>query len=110
MDDNYHQALCGGMAGRLFAPMFKQRFQNMQNIVNDSSFLSLVPSGYQTYYRAFIQQWTYWAQGFVPMLHTSDFFSTGMGYTVCDIFAKECMAGGYRFNSKNPEAKKNPNP
>lgn len=106
MDDNYHQALCGGTAGMVFAPMFKQRWQNMQNIVNDSSFLSLVPSGYQTYYRAFIQQWTYWAQGFVPMLHTSDFFSTGMGYTVCDIFAKECMAGGYRFNSKNPEAKK----
>lgn len=104
MAQNY-QALCGGAARRLFAPMFRQRWQNMQNIVNNSTFLSFIPEGYQTYYSAFIRQWLDWAQGFVPQLHRYDFFSTGMGYTVCDIYAKECMAGGYRFVSTDMLAK-----
>ena len=104
MVQNY-QAVCGGAARRLFAPMFRQRWQNMQNIVNNSTFLSFIPEGYQTYYSAFIRQWLDWAQGFVPQLHRYDFFSTGMGYTVCDIFTKECMAGGYRFVSADKLAK-----
>ena len=100
-----YQACVGGASRKLFAPMFRARWQNMQNIVNDSSFYSLVPDGYKTYYYAYIRQWTQWAQGFVPQLHRQDFFSTGIGYTVCDIFTKECMAGGYRFNSANAIAK-----
>ena len=100
-----YQACVAGAARKLFAPMFRARWQNMQNIVNNSAFMSLVPDGYKTYYNAFIRQWLDWAQGFVPQLHRYDFFSTGMGYTVCDIFTKECMAGGYRFNSANTEAK-----
>lgn len=102
---NNYQAVCGGAARRLFAPMFRARWQNMQNIVNNSTFLSFIPDGYKTYYTAFIRLWLDWAQGYVPQLHRYDFFSTGMGYTVCEIFARECMAGGYRFNSANPEAK-----
>ena len=104
MAQNY-QAVVGGAARKLFAPMFRQRWQNMQNIVNNSTFLSFIPEGYQTYYSAFIRQWLDWAQGFVPQLHRYDFFSTGMGYTVCDIFTKECMAGGYRFVSADKLAK-----
>lgn len=104
MAQNY-QALCGGAARKLFAPMFRQRWQNLQNIVNNSTFLSFIPEGYQTYYTAFIRPWLDWAQGFVPQLHRYDFFSTGMGYTVCDIYAKECMAGGYRFVSTDMLAK-----
>lgn len=100
-----YQALSNCPARKLFAPMFRARWQNMQNIVNNSVFLSLVPEGYKTYYTAFIQQWLEWAQGFVLQLHRYDFFSTGMGYTVCDIFTKECMSGGYRFTSTNPELK-----
>lgn len=100
-----YQACVAGAARKMFAPMFRARWQNMQNIVNDSSFLSLVPDGYKTYYNAYIRQWIAWAQGFVPQLHRFDFFSTGMGYTVCEIFTKECMAGGYRFNSANAVAK-----
>ena len=92
-------ALCNAPSRKLFAPMFKARWQNMQNIINDSVFIDLVPAGYKTYYQAFISQWRQWASGFVPQLHQSDFFSTGMGYTVCDIFAKECMAGGFRIKS-----------
>lgn len=104
MPQNY-QALCGGASRKLFAPMFRARWQNLQNIVNNSTFLSFIPEGYQTYYSAFIRQWMDWAQGFVPQLHRYDFFSTGMGYTVCDIYAKECMAGGYRFVSADTAAK-----
>lgn len=100
-----YQACVGGAARKLFAPIFRARWQNMQNIVNDSSFYSLVPDCCKTYYYAYIRQWTQWAQGFVPQLHRFDFFSTGMGYTVCEIFTKECMAGGYRFNSANAAAK-----
>lgn len=100
-----YQACVAGAARKLFAPMFRARWQNIQNIVNNSAFMSLVPEGYKTYYTAFIRQWLDWAQGFVPQLHRYDFFSTGMGYTVCDIFTKECMAGGYRFNSANAAAK-----
>ena len=100
-----YQACVAGAARKLFAPMFRARWQNMQNIVNDSSFYTLIPDGYKTYYYAYIRQWTQWAQGFVPQLHRQDFFSTGIGYTVCDIFTRECMAGGYRFNSANAIAK-----
>ncbi|AWW06115.1 MAG: portal protein [Caudoviricetes sp.] len=100
-----YQALAGGAARKAFAPLFRARWQNMQNIVSNSAFLSLIPKGYKTYYTAFIQQWLDWAQGFVPQLHRYDFFSTGMGYTVCDIFTKECMSGGYRFVSVNPQLK-----
>lgn len=92
-------------ARKLFAPLFRARWQNMQNIINNSQYINFIPKGYKTYYQAFIQQWTYWANGFVPQLHQQDFFSVGMGYTVCDIMARECMAGGYRISSINPETK-----
>lgn len=84
---------------KLFAPMFKARWQNMQNVVNDSAFIDLIPEPYLTYYMAFTRQCLQWASGFVPALHRQDFFSTGIGYTVVDILARECMNGGYRFES-----------
>ena len=105
MAQSYQAMSCGSPARKLFAPMFRARWQNMQNIVNNSTFLSFIPDGYKTYYTAFIRQWLDWAQGYVPQLHRYDFFSTGMGYTVCDIYAKECMSGGYRFTSPNPALK-----
>lgn len=100
-----YQALAGGLARKIFAPMFRARWQNMQNIVNNTVFLSLIPAGYRTYYTAYIKPWLDWASGYVPQVHRYDFFSTGMGYTVCDIFARECMRGGYRFAGDNPVAR-----
>lgn len=88
---------------KLFAPMFKARWQNMQNVVNDSAFIDLIPEPYLTYYMAFTRQCLQWASGFVPALHRQDFFSTGIGYTVVDILARECMNGGYRFESADKE-------
>lgn len=88
---------------RVFAPYFRARWQNLQNIVNDTVFFSQVPTRFLSYYRTYIQQWLDWARGFVPQLHRGDFFSTGMGYTVCDIFARECMSGGWRVNCKDEE-------
>lgn len=87
---------------RVFAPYFKARWQNMQNIISEI-FYAMVPASFLNYYNAYIKQWGQWATGFVPMLHTKDFFSTGMGYTVCDIFATECTSGGQRYESKNKE-------
>ena len=86
---------------RAFAPYFTARWQNMQNIVNDTVFYAMIPARFFTYYRTYVEQWNDWARGFVPQLHRRDFFSTGMGYTVCDIFARECMSGGWRIDSKN---------
>ena len=88
---------------KLFAPMFKARWQNMQNVVNDSAFIDLIPEPYLTYYMAFTRQCLQWASGFVPALHRQDFFSTGTGYTVIDILARECMNGGYRFESADKD-------
>lgn len=88
---------------RAFRQYFRARWQNMQNIVNDTVFYALVPPRFLTYYRAFIEQWLDWARGFVPQLHRQDFFSTGIGYTVCDIFARECMSGGWRIDSKDEQ-------
>lgn len=90
---------------RAFARMFRARWQNMQNIVNDSVFYSLVPNSYRPYYYAYIRQWQQWARGFVPDLHKADFFSTGMGYTVCSAMTKECMSGGYRLKSTDAPTK-----
>lgn len=84
---------------KIFRPMFRARWQNMQNIVNDSAFIDMIPEPYLSYYIAFIQQCLQWSRGFVPMLHRSDFFSTGMGYTVCEIFSRECTSGGFRIES-----------
>ena len=88
---------------KLFAPMFRARWQNMQNIVNDSAFIEMIPEPYLTYYMAYTRQCLQWASGFVPSLHRQDFFSTGIGYTVVDILARECMNGGYRFESADKE-------
>lgn len=98
-------ALVNPMSRKIFRPMFRARWQNMQNIINDSSFIDMIPEPYKTYYIAFVEQSLQWSRGFVPMLHRSDFFSTGMGYTVCEIFARECMSGGYRFETVNEELK-----
>lgn len=98
-------AVINAPSRRLFRPMFRARWQNMQNIVNDSAFIDMIPEPYLSYYIAYIEQCIQWSRGFVPMLHRSDFFSTGMGYTVCEIFTRECMAGGYRFESVNPQLK-----
>ncbi len=102
---NYTTAVTNAPSRKAFAPYFKARWQNMQNIVNDSAYINLIPAGYKTYYQAFIQQWNAWARGFVPMLHQQDFFSTGMGYTVCDIMTKMLMSGGYRLHSTEPSTK-----
>lgn len=88
---------------RLFAPMFRARWQNMQNIVTDSAFIEMIPEPYLTYYMAYTRQCLQWASGFVPSLHRQDFFSTGIGYTVVDILARECLNGGYRFESADKE-------
>ena len=88
-------------ARRIFAPMFRARWQNMQNIVNDSAYLAKIPPQYKTYYMAFVQQWMEWARGFVPQLHRQEFFSTGTGNTVCDLLTKLCMAGGFRVASED---------
>lgn len=98
-------AVINAPSRKLFRPMFRARWQNMQNIVNDSAFIDMIPEPYVSYYIAFIEQCLQWSRGFVPMLHRSDFFSTGIGYTVCEIFARECMSGGYRIESLNPELK-----
>lgn len=89
----------------LFAPLFRARWQNMQNIVNDSAFIEQIPPAYKTYYITYISQWLQWSRGFVPQLHSGDFFSTGIGYTVCDIITKECMSGGYRLHSADNATK-----
>lgn len=91
---------------KLFAPMFRARWQNMQNIVNDTAFIGMVPEPYLTYYMAFIRQCLQWSRGFVPALHRQDFFSTGIGYTVCEILTRECLSGGYRLECINPDTQK----
>ena len=99
------QATANSVSRRIFAPMFRARWQNMQNIVTDTAFVNQLPASYRTYYQAFIAQWLAWARGFVPALHQAEFFSTGMGYTVCDVFARLCMSGGFRVYSDDPRAK-----
>lgn len=98
-------ALTNAPSRRIFSPMFRARWQNLQNIVNDSLFIDMIPEPYKTYYQAYIQQWLQWSRGFVPMLHRRDFFALGIGYTICEILARECMSGGYSFQSANEEAK-----
>ena len=88
---------------RVFAPYFKARWQNLQNIITQSAYFTLIPAPFSVYYYAYIQQWLDWSRGFVPSLHRGDFFTTGMGYTICDIYARECMSGGFRFESENKE-------
>lgn len=95
----YTTAAVSCASRKLFAPMFRARWQSMQNIVNDSVFIDKVPAAYKTYYIAYIQQWLQWSRGFVPQLHRQDFFSTGMGYTVCDMMTKMLLSGGYRLKS-----------
>ena len=99
-------AVINAPSRKIFRPMFRARWQNMQNIVNDSAFIDMIPEPYVSYYIAFIQQCLQWSRGFVPMLHRSDFFSTGMGYTVCEIFSRECTSGGYRIESVDKDLQK----
>lgn len=99
----YSTATVNCPARKLFAPLFRARRQNMQNIVTDSVYLSQIPPAYKTYYQTYIQQWLDWSRGFVPQLHARDFFSTGIGYSVCDILTRMCMSGGYRIQSKNAD-------
>ncbi|MBQ0099421.1 MAG: hypothetical protein KBS91_02600 [Firmicutes bacterium] len=94
-------AIANSPSRKLFRPMFRARWQNLQNIINDSGFIEMIPEPYLSYYMAYTQQSIQWSQGFVPMLHRQDFFSTGMGYTVCDIFVRECMSGGFRIVSQD---------
>lgn len=101
----YTTAVANAPSRRLFAPLFRARWQNAQNIVNDSAFYSMIPSKYKPYYEAYIRQWVQWASGFVLQLHRQDFFSTGIGYTVVEILARECMTGGFRLNANEPSAK-----
>lgn len=101
INNNAEQAINDIASRRIYQPYFKARWQNMQNMVNDSVFYTKAPAPYLTYYTAFIKQWMQWATGFVPMLHKEDFFSTGLAYTCCCIFETECMAGGFRLNSSS---------
>ena len=105
LNTTYNTAVCNAASRKLFAPLFRARWQNCQNIVNDTAFINQMPKNYQMYYQAYITQWAQWSRGFVPQLHKQDFFSTGMGYTVCNIFVTECMSGGYRINASDPNVR-----
>lgn len=89
-----------------FEPYFRARWQNFQNIVSRATFFSNMPHEWIAYQNAYVKQWEEWASGFVLSLHRGDFFSTGMGKTVCDILVKECMRGNYRFDSVDADASK----
>ena len=93
------QAIAKCPARKIFSPLFKSRWQNMQNIVTDSVYINKIPAAYKTYYIAYINQWKAWARGFVLQLHQNDFFSTGIGYTVCDTMTRMCMSGGFRLHA-----------
>lgn len=90
----------------VFAPYFRARWQNFQNIVSRATFFSDMPPEWVAYQNAYVKQWEEWASGFVLSLHRDNFFSTGMGKTVCDILVKECMRGSYRFDSVDADASK----
>lgn len=107
INDTTPMTACVNMPSRkIFAPYFRARWQNMQNLVNDSVFFAQIPARWINYYNTYIRQWLEWSRGFVPQLHRGDFFSTGMGYTICDIFARECMAGGWRFDCQDDDTAK----
>lgn len=107
MADTVRQIACANMPSRrIFQPYFNARYQNMQNIVNDTVFYAQIPTRWINYYNAYIRQWLEWARGYVLQLHRNDFFSTGMGYTVCDIFARECMGGGWRLDCQDDKTAK----
>lgn len=86
---------------QIFAPYFRARYQNMQNIINDSQIISFVPKQFTTYYTTYIRQWLQWSTGFVPMLHRNEFFSTGIGATIVKVMVRELMNGGYRFEGQD---------
>lgn len=109
MANNYKPPMtaCANMpTRRIFKAYFNARYQNMQNIVNDTVFYAQIPQRWINYYNAYVRQWLEWSRGYVPQLHRNDFFSTGMGYTVCDIFARECMGGGWRLDCKDDKTAK----
>lgn len=107
MADTVRQIACANMPSRrIFQPYFNARYQNMQNIVNDTVFYAQIPTRWINYYNAYIRQWLEWSRGYVLQLHRNDFFSTGMGYTVCDIFARECMGGGWRLDCQDDKTAK----
>lgn len=107
MDENIKDAApVGCPTGTLFAPFFKARWQNFQNIVSRATFFTNMPTEWITYQNVYVRQWEEWASGFVLALHRDNFFSTGMGKTVCDILVKECMRGSYRFDSVDADASK----
>lgn len=87
---------------RAFAPYFKARWQNYQNVISNYAFYSEMPPEWVTYQNAYVKQWEQWSSGFVLTLHRGDFFATGMGKTVCDILTRECMRGRFRFDGDNP--------
>lgn len=85
----------------VFKPYFRARWQNAQNIISDAEILEFVPYQWKTYYTLYIRQWAQWASGFVSMLHRGDFFSTGIGTSITEIFVREIMSGGYRLDSND---------
>lgn len=85
---------------KTFSRYFRARWQNYQNIISNNVFFTKMPHAWLTYQQAYVKQWDEWSRGFVLMLHRKDMFAVGLGYTVCDIITRECMRGGYRFDSK----------
>lgn len=86
---------------KVFAPYFKARWQNWQNIISNANFFSKMPSDWLAYQQAYVRQWDEWSRGFVLTLHREDMFSVGMGYTVCEILTRECLKGRFRFDGKD---------
>ncbi len=86
---------------KIFTPYFRARWQNYQNIVSNAVFFSKMPANWLMYQTAYVRQWDEWTRGFVLQLHRGDFFSIGIGKTVCEIITRECMKGRFRFDGEN---------
>lgn len=90
----------GNPLRRYFSRYFRARWQNYQNVVTNDVFFSQMPPAWLTYQQTYVRQWDEWTRGFVLQLHKGDFFSVGMGKTVCDILTRECTKGRFRFDGQ----------
>lgn len=96
------KALTNIASTQIFTPYFRGREDLYKGIINDEAWKAAIPDPYKTYYYTFIRSWWNWATGYVPRYHKDQLFTYGMGYTVCDIFVREIMHGGWRISTQNP--------
>lgn len=76
------------------------------SFINNSAFYSMIPAYYRPFMQRFVQNWSWWADGWVPYFHSADsgLLSSRIGVSIVDRISRKVVGGRIMFKNTKKES------